>query len=121
MAFRVSPPENRRHAPAPESSCLLLKTGSGRLPPRYGLGPMAPGHRFGYPLASPRLVTVNPPPMKSSTKNQATGTAKIASGKVKETTGRLVGNPRLEAKGKSEQTEGRLQKKVGQIEKVLDQ
>jgi uncharacterized protein YjbJ (UPF0337 family) len=59
--------------------------------------------------------------MKSSTKNQATGNAKIASGKIKETAGRIVGNPRVEAKGKSDQTEGRLQKKVGQIEKVLDQ
>jgi uncharacterized protein YjbJ (UPF0337 family) len=59
--------------------------------------------------------------MKSSTKNQATGSAKIASGKIKETAGRLVGNPRVEAAGKSDQVEGRVQMKVGQIEKVLDQ
>ena len=59
--------------------------------------------------------------MKSSTKNQATGTAKIASGKIKETAGKLVGNPRLEASGKADQVEGRVQKKIGQIERVLDQ
>jgi uncharacterized protein YjbJ (UPF0337 family) len=58
--------------------------------------------------------------MKSSTKNQAAGNAKIASGKVKETTGRLVGNRRLEATGKADQAEGKVQKKVGQIEQVLD-
>ena len=58
--------------------------------------------------------------MKSSTKNQATGTAKIAAGKIKETTGQLVGNPRLKAEGRVEQAEGRVQKKVGQIERVLE-
>jgi len=58
--------------------------------------------------------------MKSSLKNQAAGTAKIASGKIKETTGKLVGNPRLKATGRAEQVEGRVQKKVGQIERVLE-
>ena len=58
--------------------------------------------------------------MKSSTKNQATGTAKIAAGKIKETTGKLVGNPRLKAAGQTEQVEGRVQKKIGQIERVLE-
>ena len=57
--------------------------------------------------------------MKSSTKNQAIGTAKIVSGKVKTTTGKLVGNPRLKAAGKADQAEGRVQKKIGQIERVL--
>ena len=58
--------------------------------------------------------------MKSSTKNHATGNAKIAAGKIKETTGKLVGNPRLKAEGRVEQAEGRVQKKVGQIERVLE-
>jgi len=58
--------------------------------------------------------------MKSSTKNQATGNAKIASGQIKETTGKIVGNRRLEATGKADQAEGRVQKKIGQIERVLD-
>jgi uncharacterized protein YjbJ (UPF0337 family) len=79
----------------------------------------------GFPEYVQGFVTPTPPSpslkMKSSTKNQATGNAKIASGKIKETAGRLVGNPRVEAAGKADQVEGRLQKKVGQIEKVLDQ
>ncbi len=57
--------------------------------------------------------------MKPSTKDQAAGTAKSLAGKVKEATGKLVGNPRLEAAGKADQVEGRVQKKIGEIEKVL--
>ena len=59
--------------------------------------------------------------MKSSTKNQATGTAKTIAGKIKSAAGKLVGNPRLEAAGQADQVEGRVQKKLGQIERVLDQ
>ena len=58
--------------------------------------------------------------MKSSTQDKAEGTAKTISGNVKEKTGRLVGNPRLEAKGRAEQAEGKVQKKVGDIKKVVD-
>ena len=59
--------------------------------------------------------------MKSSTKNEAAGTAKTLAGKIKAATGKAIGNPRLESEGKADQIEGRLQKKVGQIQKVLDQ
>lgn len=58
--------------------------------------------------------------MKSSTKNQTTGAAKSISGKIKAATGQLVGNPRLEARGKAEQAEGSVQKKLGEIQRVLD-
>lgn len=58
--------------------------------------------------------------MKSSTQNQAEGSAKTLAGKVKSATGKLVGNPRLEAAGKADQVEGRVQKKVGQIQRVLE-
>jgi len=57
--------------------------------------------------------------MKPSTQDQATGTAKSIAGKVKAATGKLVGNPRLEAAGKADQVEGRVQKKIGEIERVL--
>jgi uncharacterized protein YjbJ (UPF0337 family) len=59
-------------------------------------------------------------PMKSSTQNQAEGTAKNLAGKIKAATGKLVGNPRLEARGKSDQAEGSVQKKIGQIQRVLE-
>lgn len=58
--------------------------------------------------------------MKSSTQNLAKGTAKTLAGKVKAATGKLVGNPRLEAAGKSDQVEGQVQKKIGQIQRVLE-
>ena len=42
---------------------------------------------------------------------------KASAGKVKETTGKLVGNPRLRAEGKADQAEGKVQKKIGEIGK----
>jgi uncharacterized protein YjbJ (UPF0337 family) len=57
--------------------------------------------------------------MKSSTQDKAEGTAKHISGSVKEAAGKMVGNPRLQADGKAEKVEGRIQKKVGEIKKVL--
>jgi len=82
------------------------------------------GGRVPVPLLSGSVIPPNRsqpiPPMKSSTENQAQGTAKALAGKVKSTTGKLVGNPRLEAAGKSDQAEGRVQKKVGQIQRVLE-
>ncbi len=57
--------------------------------------------------------------MKPSTHDQAAGAAKSIAGKVKAATGKLVGNPRLEAAGKANQIEGKVQKKIGEIERVL--
>jgi uncharacterized protein YjbJ (UPF0337 family) len=40
-------------------------------------------------------------------------------GKVKEKAGQLMNDPDLEAKGLAEKIAGKIQKKVGQVEKVL--
>jgi uncharacterized protein YjbJ (UPF0337 family) len=40
-------------------------------------------------------------------------------GKVKETTGKVTNNPNLQAEGNIEKNTGKVQKKVGQIEKVF--
>jgi uncharacterized protein YjbJ (UPF0337 family) len=58
--------------------------------------------------------------MKSSTHDNVDGTAKIMSGAVKQETGKLTRKPGLEAAGANERAEGHVQKKVGEIEKVLD-
>jgi|CZKI01.1.fsa_nt_gi uncharacterized protein YjbJ (UPF0337 family) len=58
--------------------------------------------------------------MKPSTQNKAEGTAKIISGAIKKEAGKTLGRPKLEARGINERAEGHLQKKVGEIEKVLD-
>ena len=57
--------------------------------------------------------------MKSSTQDKAEGTAKNIAGSVKETTGKLIGNPDMEAAGKAEKVEGQIQEKVGEVKKVL--
>jgi uncharacterized protein YjbJ (UPF0337 family) len=56
---------------------------------------------------------------KSSTTDLIEGDAKIISGKIKEETGKVVGSPKLEGKGNAEKNEGRVQKKIGEIKKVL--
>ena len=43
-----------------------------------------------------------------------------AKGTVKEKAGQVTNNPKLTAKGQNEKLAGKVQKKVGQIEKVLE-
>ena len=58
--------------------------------------------------------------MKSSTKDQVEGTFHEIKGKVKEVAGKLSDNPTLEGEGLGEKIVGKVQKKLGQVEKVLD-
>ncbi|MEO8592460.1 MAG: CsbD family protein [Candidatus Solibacter sp.] len=58
--------------------------------------------------------------MDKSTKDQVEGAFHEAKGKVKETAGRVVNDPDLETEGQAENLGGKLQKKLGQIEKVLE-
>ena len=57
--------------------------------------------------------------MKSSTKDQAEGTFHKVKGKIKEIAGNVGMNPNLEAEGKDENRAGKIQEKIGDIEKVL--
>jgi len=56
---------------------------------------------------------------KPSTRDLAQGTARKIVGRVKEVTGKAVGNPRLQAAGKAEKITGRIQVKVAKVEKKL--
>jgi uncharacterized protein YjbJ (UPF0337 family) len=58
--------------------------------------------------------------MKSSTTDEVKGDLHQAKGKVKEKVGKVIGNPDLEAEGQKENLAGKVQKKVGQIEKVIE-
>lgn len=58
--------------------------------------------------------------MKESTKDTSTGTVHEVKGKVKEKAGQLTKNPQLEAEGQDEKVGGKIQKKIGQVEKVLE-
>lgn len=46
-------------------------------------------------------------------KNRITGAAKQGKGKIKEVAGKLTGDAKLEAEGKADQLEGRVQNAVG--------
>ncbi len=58
--------------------------------------------------------------MKASTKDKVAGTAKEIKGTIKEVAGKAVGNPKLRDEGRTDQIEGKLQKKIGDLEKVFD-
>jgi uncharacterized protein YjbJ (UPF0337 family) len=57
--------------------------------------------------------------MKQSSRDKATGKFHELRGKVKETVARATNDPQLEAEGQVEKIGGKVQKKIGQVEKVL--
>ena len=57
--------------------------------------------------------------MKPSTKDKAKGKFHEVKGKVKAKVGRATNNPDLEAEGHVEKIGGKVQKKIGHVEKVL--
>jgi uncharacterized protein YjbJ (UPF0337 family) len=57
--------------------------------------------------------------MNQSTKDELEGKAHELKGAVKEATGKVTNQPELEADGQNEKLAGTIQKKVGQVEKVL--
>ena len=58
--------------------------------------------------------------MRQSTKDKAKGKFHELKGKVKEKVGRATNNPDLEAEGVGEKIAGKIQKKIGQLEKVVE-
>lgn len=57
--------------------------------------------------------------MKPSTRDKARGRIHEVKGKVKEKVGRTTNNPDLETEGHVENIGGKIQRKIGQVEKVL--
>jgi uncharacterized protein YjbJ (UPF0337 family) len=57
--------------------------------------------------------------MKQSTKDKAKGKFHEVRGEVKEKVGRATNNPDLEAEGQVEKIAGKVQKRIGQVERVL--
>jgi uncharacterized protein YjbJ (UPF0337 family) len=58
--------------------------------------------------------------MKPSTKDQIQGGFHETKGNVKEKAGQVTNNSKLADEGRAEKVAGKVQKKVGQIEKVLE-
>jgi len=52
-------------------------------------------------------------------KNRVVGSAKVVKGKVKEALGKAVGDTKLEAQGKADRIEGKVQNAVGGIKDTL--
>jgi len=57
--------------------------------------------------------------MKPSTKDQIEGKYHEVKGGIKEKTGRATHDPVQENEGADEKTGGKVQKKIGEVEKVL--
>ena len=57
--------------------------------------------------------------MKSSTKDQIKGKAKELKGEIKKNAGKAMNRPDIADKGRDEQMEGKIQRKVGEIKKVF--
>jgi len=57
--------------------------------------------------------------MKPSTTDQAEGALHEIKGTLKEKAGQITNNPALTDEGQAEKLAGKVQSKVGQIEKVL--
>jgi uncharacterized protein YjbJ (UPF0337 family) len=59
--------------------------------------------------------------MKSSTRDKIKGRFKEAKGKAKEEAGKVTGNPDLRDRGTLEKAGGKVQRKIGDVEKVFEQ
>ena len=57
--------------------------------------------------------------IKSSTKNRTEGAVHQVKGTIKETAGTIGDNPKLKARGIVEKIAGKIQEKIGQVEKVF--
>ena len=57
--------------------------------------------------------------MKSSTQDNAEGKWHKVKSKIKQVAGKAVGNRDLEAEGKAENVDGKIQEKIGEIKDVV--
>lgn len=58
--------------------------------------------------------------MKDSTKDKVHGAVHEAKGAIKEKTGKAANDPELQEEGSDEKLAGKIQKKVGDVEKVFE-
>jgi len=58
--------------------------------------------------------------MRRSTKDRVAGKTHEVKGKVKGKGGRAIKRPDIELEGEDEKTAGKVQKKIGQIERVFE-
>jgi uncharacterized protein YjbJ (UPF0337 family) len=85
---------------------------------RYRTGAIPSGRVTEIPPLAIRQKGGNP--MKKSMKDEIKGKFHEVKGKVKEKAGKVTNNPDLKAEGHAEKLRGKVQKKLGQMEHVLD-
>jgi uncharacterized protein YjbJ (UPF0337 family) len=81
--------------------------------------PMKP--RFCALVSGLQLLPARSANMKNSTKDQVTGKVHELKGAAIEKAGDVINDPNVQQKGLNEKVAGKVQKKVGEIEKVLGQ
>jgi uncharacterized protein YjbJ (UPF0337 family) len=59
--------------------------------------------------------------MKSSRRNRTRGSAREIKGHAKEKGGRLLGNRRMEAEGRLERGAGKIRRKIGEAEHLMEE
>jgi uncharacterized protein YjbJ (UPF0337 family) len=59
--------------------------------------------------------------MKSSTTDNVEGKMHQVKGKVKEVAGKITNDPDLEAEGKGEVLAGKVQEKIGELKKIVEE
>jgi len=67
------------------------------------------------------VLNKEPTMTKPSTKDELEGNLHDLKGAMKEKAGQVMNDPDLESEGQAEKIAGKIQKKVGQVEKVLGQ
>ena len=58
--------------------------------------------------------------MKPSTKDEIAGKVHEVKGDIREKVGQVTNDPNLEAEGTDEKIAGKVQKKIGQVERVVE-
>jgi uncharacterized protein YjbJ (UPF0337 family) len=58
--------------------------------------------------------------MKPSTKNEITGKVHVVRGRIKERVGHVTNDSGLEVEGIGEKLAGKVQTKIGQVEKAIE-
>ena len=58
--------------------------------------------------------------IKRSTKDKREGAFRELKGKLRQKVGQLTNDPALEAKGLGEKISGKIQKKIGDLERVIE-
>lgn len=73
----------------------------------------------GEPFGGCSVIALSPMKGTPMDKDRVNGTAKQAKGAIKEAAGKLTGDAKLQADGKADKTEGKIQNAIGGVKDAL--